>query len=90
MPCFEGLRNQWQIHQQDHPETSAIVEQGLTKLAGYWGRLDETPAYTLAVRKYCLCSVPNSYLLISLYLQFSILTGVSTGLRNIYRRESKK
>ena len=43
------MLNIWQRYQQRHPETADIVENGLDKLRDYIDRLDNVPAYTIAM-----------------------------------------
>ena len=51
-PAFEGLKRAWKQHQTEHPETFAIVQDGLNKLDGYRDRADNVSAYVLAM---CMC-----------------------------------
>jgi hypothetical protein len=39
----------WKAHQDDNPETSDIVQQGLDKLESYSNQTEVVPAYTLAM-----------------------------------------
>ena len=49
IPAFEAMLNIWQRYQQSQPETADIVENGLDKLRDYIDRLDNVPAYTIAM-----------------------------------------
>ena len=49
IPTFEAMLNMWGQYQQSHPETADIVENGLDKLRDYIDRLDNVPAYTIAM-----------------------------------------
>ena len=49
IPAFEAMLNIWGRYQQSHPETADIVENGLDKLRDYIDRLDNVPAYTIAM-----------------------------------------
>ena len=43
------MKQKWEEHQEDHPDTANIVQQGLDKLADYQNRVDDVPAYVLAM-----------------------------------------
>lgn len=43
------MKQVWEQHQIDHPETYDIVQEGLDKLEDYRYRADDAPAYVLAM-----------------------------------------
>ena len=43
------MKQKWEEHQEDHPDTANIVQQGLDKLADYQNHVDDVPAYVLAI-----------------------------------------
>jgi hypothetical protein len=43
------MMNTWKAHQETHPETFDIVQEGLDKLEAYNERVDLAPAYILAM-----------------------------------------
>jgi len=49
IPAFEAMTNTWKAHQEMHPETYDIVQEGLDKLEAYHERVDLVPAYILAM-----------------------------------------
>ena len=48
------MKQKWEEHQEDHPDTANIVQQGLDKLADYQNRVDDVPAYVLAMGNFTL------------------------------------
>lgn len=53
-PAFEGMKQLWEDHQLEHPETYDIIQEGLNKLEEYRDRADDVPAYVFAMRKLIL------------------------------------
>ena len=43
------MKQKWEEHQDDHPDTAGIVQKGLNKLADYHNHADNVPAYVLAI-----------------------------------------
>ena len=51
------MKQKWEEHQEDHPDTAYIVQKGLDKLADYQTRTDDVPAYVLAMGNINLLSL---------------------------------
>lgn len=49
LPAFKAMKQKWEEHQDDHPDTAGIVQKGLNKLADYHNHADNVPAYVLAM-----------------------------------------
>ncbi|KAK6971523.1 HAT family dimerization domain-containing protein, partial [Favolaschia claudopus] len=49
LPAFEAMASRWERMQEDRPEVSNIIQQGLDKLGSYQDRLERVPACTLAM-----------------------------------------
>ena len=43
------MKQKWEEHQDDHPDTAGLVQKGLNKLADYHNHADNVPAYVLAM-----------------------------------------
>jgi hypothetical protein len=52
IPAFNAMKNVWMDHQVKHPESADIVQDGLDKLDDYHDRMDDVPAYVLAMSVY--------------------------------------
>ncbi len=66
LPAFERMRQTWQQMQINTPETHALIQPGLDKLAEYRHYADSNPTYILATGKYifyslCLNVKPTNY-----------------------------
>ena len=51
LPAFEALKERWEEHRDEHPNTASIVGEGLDKLQEYRTLIDNNPIYTLATSK---------------------------------------
>lgn len=51
LPAFEAMISKWEAMQIAKPEVAEIIEQGLDKLGSYQERVEQVPAYVLAMRK---------------------------------------
>ncbi|KAJ7708100.1 hypothetical protein B0H17DRAFT_917296, partial [Mycena rosella] len=49
LPAFEVMIKAWEKQQEKHPETSNIIQKGINKLSNYQERIEDVPAYTLAM-----------------------------------------
>ena len=43
------MKQKWEEHQDDHPDTAGIIQKGPDKLADYCNCADNVPAYVLAM-----------------------------------------
>ena len=55
--AFEAMKQKWQEHQEDHPDTAYIVQKGLNKLVDYQTHTDNVLAYVLAMGNINLLSL---------------------------------
>lgn len=51
LPAFERMRQTWEQMQSDLPETEALIQPGLDKLAEYCHYADINPTYIIATSK---------------------------------------
>lgn len=49
IPAFEAMLHAWEVQQDEYPEATYIINDGLEKLREYQVRIDMVPAYTLAM-----------------------------------------
>ena len=49
--AFEAMKHEWAEHQDNCPDSAHIVQKGLNKLADCCDRVDDVPAYVLAMGK---------------------------------------
>ncbi|KAK7021712.1 hypothetical protein R3P38DRAFT_2367908, partial [Favolaschia claudopus] len=49
LPAFEAMIKKWEQMQDDFPEAASIIQKGIDKLNEYQDRIEDVPAYTLAM-----------------------------------------
>ncbi|KAK7041157.1 HAT family dimerization domain-containing protein [Favolaschia claudopus] len=49
LPAFEAMNKKWEQMQVEFPEASNIIQDGIDKLTSYQARIEDVPAYTLAM-----------------------------------------
>ena len=64
----------WEDQQQEYPETTDIIQEGLDKLNIYMERAKTVPAYLLAM---CMCCI-------SKFIIFILLTSYSVSYQSVY------
>ncbi|KAK7036904.1 hypothetical protein R3P38DRAFT_3311620 [Favolaschia claudopus] len=52
LPAFEAMIKKWEQMQVEFPEAYNIIQDGIDKLTSYQARIEDVPAYTLAM---CEC-----------------------------------
>jgi len=57
IPTFEAMKNVWMEHQGKNPDSANIIQDGLDKLEDYHDRMDDVPAYVLAMSTYLYLSL---------------------------------
>ena len=52
IPSFEMFMSRWEKLVAEHPHLAPLVEPGLNLTYNYYGRMDRTRAYIVAMRKW--------------------------------------